>query len=110
MEYLGRNSNAEFIEQYGKDAFVQIFDCANGKKTERVDLLYKDSADKYNITFEGLCLLDGLIVVEFSIGDYIPNEILYFGDHVPQHVPKEWQRQIKLNRFFKDSTIDKHPQ
>lgn len=107
---MTRNSNLDFIEQYGKDAFAQVFNAANGKKTERVNLLYKDSADKYNITFEGLCLLDGVTIVEFSIGDYIPDEILYFGDHVPSHVPENWKREIKLNRLFKDSMIDKHLQ
>lgn len=107
---MGRNSNVEFIEKYGRDAFVQIFKCAHGENTERVNLLYKDSADKYNITFEGLCLLDGLIIVEFSIGDYIPDEILYFGDYIPSYVPDHWKREIKLNRFFKDTMMNIPPQ
>lgn len=102
---MTRNSNIDFIEQYGKDAFIQVFECAKGKKVERVNLLYKDSADKYNITFEGLCLLDGVTIVEFSIGDYIPDEILYFGDHVPAYVPENWKREIKLNRLLKDSVF-----
>lgn len=102
MEYFNRNSNGEFIQTYGKDAIIEVFKVAKGGKSDRVDLLFKTSTDRYQFVFEGVCLLDGEIIVEFSYGDYIPDEILYFGDHVPGHVPENWKREIKLNKIIKN--------